>query len=182
MRGRQHLTLLGVATLLLGLTSVRTLAATATNTVNAVQVEAAFEEDCERLVLREIPKARQELVVTTYIITRASVIDAICQVAERKVPVQLKYDERLAADSRGMKKALEKMRKAGVECAPVKFRSAYGKMHDKFVVIDRRRVLTGSYNFTTTASKENYENLVLIESPKIAEEFIHAFDQIHAKN
>jgi phosphatidylserine/phosphatidylglycerophosphate/cardiolipin synthase-like enzyme len=43
-------------------------------------------------------------------------------------------------------------------------------------------VLTGSYNFTTTASKENYENLVLLDSPEIAAEFIRAFEQIHAKN
>lgn len=55
-------------------------------------------------------------------------------------------------------------------------------MHDKFLVIDRQKVLTGSYNFTTTASKENYENLVLIEAPKIAEEFARAFERIHAKN
>lgn len=164
------------------LTGLRVLAAVLTNTADLVQVETAFDTECERVVLREIPKTKQELIVTTYIITRASVIDAICRVAERKVPVKLKYDERLADDSSGMKKALDKMRKAGVECTAVKFRSAYGKMHDKFIVIDRRQVLTGSYNFTTTASKENYENLVLLDSPKIAAEFIRAFEQIHAKN
>ena len=55
-------------------------------------------------------------------------------------------------------------------------------MHDKFIVLDRQKVLTGSYNYTTTASRENYENLVFIENAKIAEEFARAFERIHTKN
>jgi phosphatidylserine/phosphatidylglycerophosphate/cardiolipin synthase-like enzyme len=150
-----------------------------TNT--ATQVDAAFDEDCERLLLREVAKAKKELLVASYIITRQSIVEAIGRIAERKVPVKLKYDER-QSDYEGMRKALEKLRKAGVNCTAIKFSSRYGQMHDKFLVIDRQKVLTGSYNFTTTASKENYENLVLIEAPKIAEEFARAFERIHAKN
>ena len=174
MYGRLYRVLLICAALLPWLADVRLLAAD----TNTAQVEVAFDEDCEKIILRELPKAKQELVVTTYIITRACVIDAICRVAERKVPVKLKYDERLSDDSASMKRALEKMRKAGVACAAVKSRGSYGKMHDKFIVIDRQRVLTGSYNFTTTASKDNYENLVFIESPQVADEFIRAFERI----
>ncbi len=156
-------------------------AAVVLNTNTATQVDVAFDEDCERLLLREVAKAKKELLVATYIITRQSIVEAICRLAERKVPVKLKYDDR-QSDYEGMKKALEKLRKAGVVCTAIKFSSRYGQMHDKFLVMDRQRVLTGSYNFTTTASKENYENLVLIESPKIAEEYARAFDRIHAKN
>jgi phosphatidylserine/phosphatidylglycerophosphate/cardiolipin synthase-like enzyme len=156
-------------------------AAVVTNANTAVQADVAFDEDCERLLLREVAKAKKELLVASYIITRQSIVEAISRIAERKVPVKLKYDDR-QADYEGMRKALEKLRKAGVTCTAIKFSSRYGQMHDKFLVIDRQKVLTGSYNFTTTASKENYENLVLLESPKIAEEFARAFDRIHAKN
>ena len=159
----------------------RVYAAVVTNSNTATQADVAFDDECERLLLREVPKAKKELLVASYIITRQSIVEAICRVAERKVPVRLKYDDR-QSDYEGMRKALEKLRKSGVTCTPIKFSSRYAQMHDKFIVIDRQKVLTGSYNFTTTASRENYENLVLLESPKMAEEFARAFDRIHAKN
>ena len=124
---------------------------------------------------------KKEMLVASYIITRPSIVEAICHVAEHKVTVRLKYDER-QADYEGMKKALDKLRKAGVSCTAVKFRSNYAQMHDKFIVMDHQKVLTGSYNYTTTASKENYENLVFIDNAKIAGEFAQAFDQIRTKN
>lgn len=155
-------------------------ASSATNSA-ATQVEVAFDEECEHLLLREVPKAKKELLVASYLITRPSIVNAFCAAAERKVAVKIKYDER-QSEYEGMRKALERLRKAGVVCTAVKFRSTYGQMHDKFIVMDRQMVLTGSYNYTTTATKDNYENLVLIESPKIAEEFARAFERIRLKN
>jgi len=182
---RIHFSILGLALVLITLLALgaggRAGAAVVTNSPSATQVDVAFDDECERLLLREVPKTKKELLVASYIITRQSIVEAICRVAERKVPVKLKFDER-QADYEGMKKALEKLRKAGVTCTPIKFSSRYAQMHDKFIIMDRQRVLTGSYNFTTTASRENYENLVLIESPKVAEEFARAFERIHAKN
>ena len=66
-------------------------------------------------------------------------------------------------------------------CTAIKFSSHDAQMHDKFIVIDRQKVLTGSYNYTMTASQENYENLVFIDCPKIADEFAHAFERTHGK-
>ena len=167
------------AWLALGL--VRAGAAVVTNAPTASQVDVAFDEECERLLLREVPKAKKELLVASYIITRQSIVEAICRAAERKVVVKLKFDER-QSDYEPMKKALEKLRKAGVTCTAIKFSSRFAQMHDKFIVLDRQKVLTGSYNYTTTASRENYENLVFIENAKIAEEFARAFERIHTKN
>lgn len=165
----------------LALGFLHTGAAVVTNAAAATQVDVAFDEECERLLLREVPKVKKELLVASYIITRASIVEAICRAAERKVTVKLKYDER-QSDYEGMRKALDKLRKSGVTCTAIKFNNRFAQMHDKFLVMDRQRVLTGSYNFTTTASKENYENLVLIENAKTAEEFARAFDRIHGKN
>ena len=72
----------------------RTSAAAGTNAPTATQADVAFDEQCEHLLLREVPKAKKELLVASYIITRQSIVEAICRVAERKVPVKLKFDER----------------------------------------------------------------------------------------
>ena len=161
-------------------TGGRAGAATVTNST-AVRVEAAFDDQCESLVLREVPKVKKELLVAAYIVTRPNIVAALCTAAERKVAVKLKYDGR-QAEADLMQKALDRLRKAGVICTAVKFQSPYALMHDKFIVIDRQKVLTGSFNYTSTAAHENYENLVLLDTPKIAEEFARAFDRIRANN
>ena len=72
------------------------LAARALATNVPPQLEVAFDEYCERLLLREVPKARKELLVASCLITRPSIVTALCNAAERKVVVRLKYDEQQA--------------------------------------------------------------------------------------
>ncbi len=47
----------------------------------------------------------------------------------------------------------------------------FAGMHHKFTVIDAERVLTGSFNYSSVGARNNYENIVLITSARIAESF-----------
>lgn len=139
-------------------------------------VVAAFDDDCEELLVREIQEANREILVAVYIISRPRVVDALVNAAGRGVKIRLKYD---AGESsfKQMRSALRKLRSRGVECSGIRLRGS-ALMHHKFVVIDRLRVLTGSFNFTYTAARKNYENLVLIESPILAQKFAEEFEAI----
>ncbi|MGB0646240.1 MAG: phospholipase D-like domain-containing protein, partial [Bradymonadia bacterium] len=53
-------------------------------------------------------------------------------------------------------------------------------MHNKFFIIDRRFVVTGTGNITTTGFGKNDNNWVLIDSPAVAEDFQAEFDQMFA--
>ncbi len=53
-----------------------------------------------------------------------------------------------------------------------------GLMHDKFVVIDRSEVWTGSLNFTTTGTYNDNNNLVRIRSIKVAEDYTKEFEEM----
>lgn len=53
-----------------------------------------------------------------------------------------------------------------------------GLMHHKIIVIDRSIVITGSYNFTSSAENKNDENLVILFNPAIAELFIAEFERV----
>ncbi len=55
-----------------------------------------------------------------------------------------------------------------------------GLMHHKVFVIDGQIVVTGSYNFTASAEKSNDENLVVIDNPEIAAQFIKEFQRVYA--
>ena len=54
-------------------------------------------------------------------------------------------------------------------------------LHHNFVVIDGKRVVTGSFNYTKTAAESSYENLVVIESEEVAGKFLEEFDKIKGK-
>lgn len=141
------------------------------------RVEVVFGPKCEKMLLSEINQAEKEILVAIYSITRKSIRSALVNAVKRDVKVCVKYDVK-SAEWKGMKQAIGYMKKRGVKCVPVKMKHKYAKLHHKFTVIDGKRVLTGSYNYTTSASMWNYENLVLIESADIAKAFIKEFKKI----
>ena len=54
-----------------------------------------------------------------------------------------------------------------------------GLMHHKVIIIDKKIVVTGSYNFTESAETTNDENVVIIFSPQIAEEYTEEFQRVY---
>lgn len=53
-----------------------------------------------------------------------------------------------------------------------------GSMHNKFVVIDRAEVWTGSMNFTLNGAYEDNNNLLVIQSKEIAENYLVEFNEM----
>jgi len=155
-------------------------AARAADPPAASKVEAVFGKDCEPLLIREIDKAEKQISVAIYSITRHNIANALAKAVERGVKVSLKYDA-ASMEADEMKEAIRDLKKAGVKCTSIKMSEDYAKMHHKFTVIDGKRVLTGSYNYTTSATTANYENMVLIESPSVAKLFDEEFDRIKSK-
>ena len=54
-------------------------------------------------------------------------------------------------------------------------------IHDKFCVIDFKKVITGSYNWTYKAS-QNSENVIILSDPSVAAQYITRFEQQKAKH
>lgn len=54
-------------------------------------------------------------------------------------------------------------------------------MHHKVLVIDRRYVAFGSYNFTLSAERRNDENILIIDDPELAQRFLAEFDRLYAQ-
>ena len=52
-------------------------------------------------------------------------------------------------------------------------------MHHKLMIIDDRIVITGSYNFTSRAENDNDENLIIIDDPVLAQQYIAEFDRVY---
>jgi phosphatidylserine/phosphatidylglycerophosphate/cardiolipin synthase-like enzyme len=53
-----------------------------------------------------------------------------------------------------------------------------GLMHNKFAVLDRQEVWTGSMNFTLSGAYQNDNNLLRIRSPQLAENYLVEFEEM----
>lgn len=52
------------------------------------------------------------------------------------------------------------------------------KMHHKFAILDGRRVVTGSYNWTLESEEQNYENLVVLGEPEQIGPYVQEFEAL----
>lgn len=101
-----------------------------------------------RLLIKELIKARKRGVVVRVILEKSDYADSVN-----------KENERVA----------QTLQANGIL---VLFDSIKTTTHVKMVVIDRKYSFIGSHNFTHAAFYYNHEMSLLIESPKVASEFI----------
>ena len=52
------------------------------------------------------------------------------------------------------------------------------KLHHKFAVIDNKKVITGSFNWSPAAAHTNDETLMVIHSPKLAKHFTREMNRL----
>jgi phosphatidylserine/phosphatidylglycerophosphate/cardiolipin synthase-like enzyme len=73
----------------------------------------------------------------------------------------------------------EALIKAGI---PIVGDEQEGLMHDKFIVIDRSEVWTGSMNYTDSGTYEDNNNMMRIHSTKLAENYSVEFNEMFEDN
>jgi phosphatidylserine/phosphatidylglycerophosphate/cardiolipin synthase-like enzyme len=54
-------------------------------------------------------------------------------------------------------------------------------MHNKVIIVDSRFVITGSFNFSTSAEESNDENIIILDNPEIAALYMREFDNIWSR-
>ena len=51
-------------------------------------------------------------------------------------------------------------------------------MHHKTIIIDKKRLITGSYNFSKSANSKNDENILIIYDKEVASKYLEEFEYI----
>jgi phosphatidylserine/phosphatidylglycerophosphate/cardiolipin synthase-like enzyme len=145
-------------------------------------VQACFSPQgkCSAHILREIEQAKKELLVAVYAFTSDDLAQALVQAKKRGVVVQVVVDREFdQANERSKGKFFDAQRIPLRRISGLKGKATEkdaGLMHQKFAVIDRRIVFTGSYNWTYSADSLNDENLLLFrDAGPLAEDYRKAF-------
>ena len=147
-----------------------------------MMVQACFSPQgkCSNYILREIEAAKQELLVAVYAFTSDDLAGALALARKRGVAVQVILDRDFDRNNENSKSRFLEGQKIAVR----RIAGAAGKpgdkdsglMHQKFAVIDRRVVFTGSYNWTHSAERRNDENLLMFrDAGPLADEYRKAF-------
>ena len=137
----------------------------------------------ETAVVQAIDQARHRILADVYFFTSRTVAKALLRAVKRGVKVSLildgndesEYSKGFYVAKRGISLRYARgLRRKGK-------RISYGLMHDKFAVIDGHLVITGSYNWTVSAERWNYENLLVIDSVSLASRYEQEFQKIWSR-
>jgi phosphatidylserine/phosphatidylglycerophosphate/cardiolipin synthase-like enzyme len=112
---------------------------------------------CTDAIVHELKRARREVLVLAYSFSSKPIAQALIDAKTRGVKVELLLDK---SNEQEAYSDLAFFIEQGL--APL-IDSHHAIAHNKVIVIDRRTLLTGSFNFTHQAEAENAENLLIIK-------------------
>ncbi len=134
---------------------------------NDIQVFFTREDTVLNVIVGLINSSRKTLQIAIYEIDHPDVVKAIIEAKKRGVKVEMVMDDRMKKEW-----AEKKLESEGI---PIVFDDRKPYMHNKFAVIDSQLVLTGSTNFTESEIYRNDNNLVVINSRLVAENYLKEF-------
>jgi phosphatidylserine/phosphatidylglycerophosphate/cardiolipin synthase-like enzyme len=116
-------------------------------------------------ILEVIRNARQTILVQAYLLYSTRLAGALVRAHQRGVQVHVLLDAN-AQPHHPPVAAVARLVAAGIA---VSLDAQHAWAHDKVMILDGAVVLTGSYNWTVAADKQNGENLLVIRDPQLAQ-------------
>lgn len=127
------------------------------------------------LLIENIDRASSEINIAVAWFTQRELFDAVIKAMERGVHVSLVLmDDLINRNEYGLDFALF-ISKGGKLCL---VNNKMILMHDKFCLLDRKVLFTGSYNWTCSAENRNTENIICTDDTKVCDSFKSHFEQI----
>jgi len=111
---------------------------------------------CQDAIVRELKRARKEILVQAYSFTADPITYGLVEAKKRGVHVEILLDRSNEEASYSDLHILVENQ------VPILIDAKHAIAHNKIMVVDRKVVLTGSFNFTNQAEHENAENLLIL--------------------
>src|SRR5262249_23778896 len=127
-----------------------------------VEVYFSPEDGVAKYVLQRLAGAKKSITFMTFSYTEDKISDAMIAKAKAGLSVRGVFESNNAGGSGA---DFNRLKQGGVDV--LSDGNCY-ILHHKVIVIDQRTVITGSYNFTGSAEKDNDENLVIVDDPNLA--------------
>lgn len=135
-----------------------------------IQVFFSPRGGCTAACVAAIDNAKQTILVQAYSFTSKPIAEALVRAEQRKVKVAILLDK-----SQRTEKYTEASFVANNNI-PTYIDAKHAIAHNKIMIIDAARVITGSFNFTTSAEEHNAENMLIIDDPDLAIIYMRNWD------
>ena len=133
-------------------------------------------EEIYNLVLKKIEEAQTAIYVAAAWFTDKDLLDALLKKYDDHINIDIKVildnnkdnfylPFKQLTDKGGIVKIIEKA-------------SSYGRMHNKFCIIDEEKLISGSYNWSKNARTNNDENIIYSEDEQTVAEFLDKFNSL----
>ncbi len=142
------------------------------------RIHSYFSPDggAEAAILRELDKDCQSVTVALYFFTRRELAEALVKAKMRGASVEVLLDK----SQENRKDSLVDLLLASD--IPVYIDTEHRIMHNKFAIIGKSTVITGSQNWTYSAEKKNAENtLVIRNNYHLASKYRDTFQALKGK-
>lgn len=121
---------------------------------------------CSSLILDAISSAKKTVRVQAYSFTARPIAEALVEARRRGVDVAVIVDKSQTSERYSV---IDLLNEAGI---PLYVDYCCAIAHNKVMVIDGNKVVTGSYNFTKGAEDKNAENLLVIDDAVMAKAYL----------
>jgi phosphatidylserine/phosphatidylglycerophosphate/cardiolipin synthase-like enzyme len=117
-------------------------------------------------VVKEILKAKSEILVQAYSFTSKEIAKALVDAHKRGVHTEIVLDK---SNRSKRYSAADFTHNMGI---PTYIDAQHAIAHSKIMIIDKETVITGSFNFTKAAEEKNAENLLILKNKELAKKYI----------
>ncbi|MFY8037407.1 MAG: phospholipase D-like domain-containing protein [Cyclobacteriaceae bacterium] len=129
-------------------------------------------ETCADAIIRNIDRATANLRVCVFTISDDRITKSLLTAHQRGVKIQMITDNDKSLD---LGSDIQQLKRAGI---PTRMDATPNHMHHKFMIVDGRVVITGSYNWTRSAARFNQENIVVTRETGVIQLFQEEFDKL----
>lgn len=126
---------------------------------------------CEQAIIEQINQAKEEICLQAYAFTSHPIANALIEAKKLGINVEVIMDAKETL-ARGC--VLKLLKPANIKCYAD---SAHSIAHSKLLMIDKKTLITGSFNFSAQAEYLNGENLLIIHNiPELVDAYLKNFE------
>ena len=125
---------------------------------------------CGSFIVNHINQAKKSIYVQAYGFTHPDIINSLLEAKKRQVNVEIILDS--SNFSKKKLPLIKELEEAGIKIYKAK---VSGIAHNKTMIIDEKKVLTGSFNFTKSADVRNAENILVVIDKQLARLYKYNF-------